>query len=357
MPRTLVYEARTEGLEILGLDGSIDRELMPEVDMDLALRLYRHMVRMRTYDTKALRLQRQGRMGTWPPSLGQEATQAAVGLAMEKDDWLIPSFREPGVMVAHGVPAHLIYLSWAGDERGTCYPEGVRCFPPAVPVGSQWQHGTGVGLSLKLRGEAAAAVVFGGDGSTSEGDFHEAVNAAGVFKANTVFVIQNNQWAISVPLSRQTSAQSLAQKAHAYGIPGLQVDGNDVFAVTVAIREALQRARSGGGPTLIEALTYRVGDHTTADDATRYRDEAELEYWRKRDPILRLRRFLLAEGAWDDAKEEALLDEAARWVDEEVRAFEAFPPQPLTSMFEYLYADPPPHLLRQMEEISTEAAQ
>lgn len=357
MPKTIVYEARTERLEILSPDGIVDRALLPEVDTGLALRLYEHMVRMRAYDTKALRLQRQGRMGTWPPSLGQEATQAAVGLAMDEKDWLIPSFREPGVMVAHGVPAHLIYLSWAGDERGTCYPEGVRCFPPAVPVGSQWQHGTGVGLSLKLRGEAAAAVVFGGDGSTSEGDFHEAINAAGVFKTNTVFVIQNNQWAISVPLSRQTAAESLAQKSHAYGVPGIQVDGNDVFAVTIAVTEALKRARSGEGPTLIEALTYRVGDHTTADDATRYRDEAEVRYWEERDPIRRLRRFLSAENLWDEAKEAALLEEVGQWVDTQVEAFEATPRQAPESIFDHMYADLPPHVQQQRQELLEELSQ
>ena len=254
MPRTRVYEAVTERLEILDTEGQVDGDLMPRSTPSEIRDLYRDMVLLRTFDGKALKLQRQGRMGTWPPIKGQEAVQAGVALAMAENDWLIPAFREHGIMVLRGVPLHLVYAYWAGDERGSCFPEGVRCFPVAVPVGSQWQHGAGVGLSLKLRGEDAVAVTLGGDGSTSEGDFHEAVNCAGVFDAKTVFVIQNNQWAISVPLHKQTAAETLAQKAHAYGVPGIQVDGNDVFAVYVAAHEAIERARSGGGPTLIEAV-------------------------------------------------------------------------------------------------------
>jgi pyruvate dehydrogenase E1 component alpha subunit len=284
------------------------------------------MVLMRTFDTKALKLQRQGRMGTWPPIN-----------------------REHGIKVLRGVPLHLVFAYWAGDERGSSYPEDVRCFPVAVPVGSQWQHGAGVGLSLKLRGEDAVAVTFGGDGSTSEGDFHEAVNCAGVFGAKTVFVIQNNQWAISVPLHRQTAAETLAQKAHAYGISGIQVDGNDVFAVYAAATEAIERTRRGDGPCLIEAVTYRLGDHTTADDASRYRPEEELEKWEGRDPILRLRRFLVEQGLWDDDQEAVLLEEATTWVDGQVKAFEDMEPQVPEEIFTSMYAAMPPHVVEQMQ--------
>jgi pyruvate dehydrogenase E1 component alpha subunit len=316
--------------------------------------MYRDMVRMRAFDDKALKLQRQGRMGTWPPIRGQEAVQAGVGHAMTEADWLLPAFREHGVMLLKGVPGYLIYAYWAGDERGSCFPEGVRCFPVAVPVGSQWQHGAGVGLSLKLRGEAAAAVTFGGDGSTSEGDFHEALNCAGVFQVPAVFVIQNNQWAISIPLHRQTASATLAQKAHAYGIPGLQVDGNDVFAVWAAATEALERAKSGCGPTLIEAVTYRIGDHTTADDATRYRSEEEVASWQARDPIERLRQYLDARGLWDDAREAALVEEVHAWVDEQVRALEAMPPQSPEDLFTHMYGETPPHLREQMAALVEE---
>ena len=354
MPRTRVYEAITERLEILDLEGSVDQALMPSLDDERVLAMYRDMVRMRAFDDKALKLQRQGRMGTWPPIRGQEAVQVGVGYAMTEADWLIPAFREHGVMLLKGVPGHLIYTFWSGDERGSCFPEGVRCFPVAVPVGSQWQHGAGVGLSLKLRGEAAAAVVFGGDGSTSEGDFHEALNCAGVFQVPTVFVIQNNQWAISIPLHRQTASATLAQKAHAYGIPGLQVDGNDVFAVWSASTEALERARSGGGPTLIEAVTYRIGDHTTADDASRYRSDEEVASWRARDPIVRLRRFLEVRGLWDDGREGELDAEAHAWVDEQVHAFEAMPPQSPEDLFTHMYGETPPHLQEQMAALLEE---
>lgn len=354
MPRTRVYEAVTERLEILEIDGTVDQSLMPDLADDHVVDLYRDMVRMRAFDDKALKLQRQGRMGTWPPIKGQEAIQAGVGRAMTDKDWLIPAFREHGVMLSKGIPGHLIYAYWAGDERGSCYPEDVRCFPVAVPVGSQWQHGTGVGLSLKLRGEEAAAVVFGGDGSTSEGDFHEALNCAGVYGVPTVFVIQNNQWAISVPLHRQTAASTLAQKAHAYGIPGIQVDGNDIFAVWSAAVEALDRARRGDGPTLIEAVTYRLGDHTTADDASRYRDDEEVEAWQARDPISRLRSYLDGAGLWNDELESQLAEEIHGWVDEQVTALEAMPPQNPEDLFKHMYAEIPPHLSEQLASLVEE---
>ena len=354
MPRTKVYEAVTERLEILDTEGKVDTDLMPEMDPSRFRDLYRDMVLMRTFDSKALKLQRQGRMGTWPPIKGQEAIQAGVALAMGENDWLIPAFREHGIMVLRGVPLHLVFAYWAGDERGSSYPEDVRCFPVAVPVGSQWQHGTGVGLSLKLREEDAVAVTFGGDGSTSEGDFHEAVNCAGVFGTKTVFVIQNNQWAISVPLHRQTAAETLAQKAHAYGIPGIQVDGNDVFAVYAAATEAIERTRRGDGPYLIEAVTYRLGDHTTADDASRYRPDEELEKWEGRDPILRLRRYLNEQGLWDDDQETVLLEEATSWVDGQVKILEEMVPQAPEEIFTSMYAAMPPHVVEQMQSLIKE---
>ncbi|MEX1312362.1 MAG: pyruvate dehydrogenase (acetyl-transferring) E1 component subunit alpha, partial [Candidatus Sulfomarinibacteraceae bacterium] len=337
-------------------EASAHTELRPELSPDVIREVYRYMVLMRGMDSKALKLQRQGRMGTWPPIRGQEAIQAGVARAMGDDDWLIPAFREHGIMMLRGVPAHLIYAYWAGDERGSCHPEGVRVFPVAVPVGSQWQHGTGVGLSLKLRGEKAAAVTLGGDGSTSEGDFHEAMNCAGVFKTNSVFVIQNNQWAISIPLHQQTAAETLAQKAHAYGIPGLQVDGNDVFAVYSAAVEALERARGGGGPTLIEAVTYRLGDHTTADDASRYRTDAEVAEWEARDPISRLKKYMDNNGMWDDAREQALAEEVQAWIDLQVANLEEMPPQDPRDIFSHMYSEMPPHLKEQMNEVVGEVA-
>jgi pyruvate dehydrogenase E1 component alpha subunit len=197
-------------------------------------------------------------------------------------------------------------------------------------------------------------VTFGGDGSTSEGDFHEAVNCAGVFHAKTVFVIQNNQWAISLPLHKQTASETLAQKAHAYGVPGIQVDGNDVFAVYAEATAAIERARNGGGPTLIEAVTYRLGDHTTADDASRYRSQEELEVWEGRDPILRLRRYMTAQAMWDDDQEAVLVEEAHGWVDAQVKILEEMPPQAPEAIFTSMYAEMPPHVAEQMQSLIEE---
>jgi len=356
MPRQRVYEAVTERLSILDVDGTVDETLMPALEPERIMEMYRFMVRTRAMDDKALKMQRQGRMGTWPPHRGQEAAQIGVAAAMTPDDWLVPAFREHGAMMMHGVPAHLIYAFWRGDERGSCLPEGLRCLPISVPVGSQWQHGNGIGMALKLRNERAAAVTFGGDGSTSEGDFHEALNFAAVFKSRTVFVIQNNQWAISVPLRQQTAAATLAQKAHAYGMPGIQVDGNDLLAVYAAASEALERARRGDGPTLIEALTYRVGDHTTADDASRYRSAEEVEAWVERDPIARVRRYLSANGMWDEAREQEMVDTTRQWVDEQVRLAEEAVPEPPEAMLRHMYADMPPNLREQMQMLAEEVA-
>lgn len=339
---------------MLEADGTVDEDLLPDLTLDQVKEAYRSMVKMRAFDDKALKLQRQGRMGTWPPIRGQEAVQVGVAMAMSDDDWLVPAFREHGLMLQRGIPGHLLYAYWSGDERGSCIPEGVNCLPVAVPVGSQWQHGTGVGLALKLRGVNAAAVTFGGDGSTSQGDFHEALNLAGVYKAKTVFVIQNNQWAISIPLHQQTAASTLAQKAHAYGIPGLQVDGNDVFAVYSATVEALKRARQGDGPSLIEAVTYRLGDHTTADDASRYRSDEEVKEWEQRDPVIRLRAYLEERDAWNDELEEALLEEAQQWVDQQVKAFENMEPAGVEDIFSYMYSEIPPHLEEQLHQLQDE---
>ncbi len=354
MPRKIIHQAVTERLEILDRDGRVDKALLPDLSNDQLLTLYRMMIQMRKLDEKALNLQRQGRMGTYASLRGQEACQAGMALALEPQDWLVPSFREHGIMMLRGIPAHLVYAFWKGDERGDLFPEGVNCLPPSIPVGSQLIHAAGVGMALKLRQAAAVAVGFAGDGASSEGDFHEALNFAGVFQAQTVFLIQNNQWAISVPFKRQTAAESIAQKAHAYGIQGIQVDGNDVLAVYAAAKEAADRARSGGGPTLIEALTYRMENHTTADDAIRYRPAEELQFWRERDPIDRMRKFLVSRKLWNDKKEAALAEEAAAAIEAEVERLEAMPAPSPVEMFETMYAQMPWNLQEQRDEMAKE---
>jgi pyruvate dehydrogenase E1 component alpha subunit len=357
MPRTAIHEAVTERLEILAPDGTVDEDLMPVLEREQVEAMYSQMVFGRELDAKAIRLQRQGRMGTWASLRGQEAVQVGAAAAMTDEDWLVPAFREHVAMIERGVPGHLLLSYWAGDERGSAFPDGVRVLPVPVPVGSQFPHGVGVGMSLSMRGEHACAVTFIGDGATSEGDFHEALNFAGVFKAKTVFIVQNNQWAISVPLSQQTASETIAQRGWAYGFPGIQVDGNDLFAVYSACREAFERARSGGGPTLIEAVTYRLGDHTTADDASRYRSDDEVADWKDRDPIDRLRRFMEARGWWDDRRQEELEARSKSRVEEMVAAMQDMSPQPPSAIFEYMYQEMPPNLREQMQELSREVAE
>jgi pyruvate dehydrogenase E1 component alpha subunit len=356
MPRTVIHQAVTERLEILAPDGSLDEALAPDLGDARLVEAYEAMTRIRLFDDKALKLQRQGRMGTWGSLKGQEAAQVGMALAMEPADWVVPSFREHGLMLLRGVPGHLIYAFWKGDERGAALDPAWRCLPPAVPVGSQHLHAVGLGWALARRGERAAAVACGGDGSTSEGDFHEALNFAGVFQTPTVFFIQNNQWAISVPFRVQTAAASIAQKAVGYGLPGVQVDGNDVLAVYVAAREALERARSGGGPTLIEAHTYRLQDHTTADDAGRYRDAAEVAAWAEKDPLRRLRLLLEARALWDEAREAALLQRLAGEVEAAVAAFEGLPAPEPADVFDHAYAELPWNLAEQRAALLKEVS-
>jgi len=354
MPIQTIYEGRTERLDILAPDGSVDESLMPDLSDDDVRLLYRNMVLMRRVDEKALKLQRQGRMGTWAPSKGQEAAQAGAALALQENDWIVPAFREAGLLIMQGVPAHDVFSYWSGDSRGSYNPDFPRILPTSVPVGSQLLHGAGIGMALHLKGEKAAALTFAGDGASSEGDFHEAMNFAGVFGAQTVFLIQNNQWAISVRFKDQTAVSNVAQKAHAYGIPGIQVDGNDVFAVYMEIDKALKRARSGEGASLVEAFTYRLGDHTTADDAKKYRSEEEVQEWEAKSPITRLDRFMRSRDMWDDKQEEELIAEVDAYINEELAIRESMEPQDPLDMFRYMYKEIPPHLDEQMHELAAE---
>ncbi|HEY7742556.1 MAG TPA: pyruvate dehydrogenase (acetyl-transferring) E1 component subunit alpha [Burkholderiales bacterium] len=309
--------------------------------------LYRWMVLMRAYDAKAIALQRTGQINTFASLLGHEAVNAGIGSAMAPDDVFLMTYRENGVQLMRGVTLKELFLYWGGDERGSDFAGPRRDFPICITIAAHATHAVGVAYAMKLRREPRAAVCALGDGATSKGDFYEAINAAGTWKLPVVFAVTNNQWAISVPRARQSAALTLAQKAVAAGIEGLQVDGNDVVAVRHAMDEALARARSGGGPTLIEALTYRLSDHTTADDATRYRSPDEVaEAW-KRDPIVRLRAYLAAAGAWDKAAEDALLREVNEQVQAAAQAYLDTPPPPAEQMFDHLYAALPAALQKQ----------
>jgi pyruvate dehydrogenase E1 component alpha subunit len=270
---------------------------------------------------------------------------------MEKDDWTVWAFRELGNLIHRGVPLWRLYLYWMGNEEGSNYAEGQRITPSAVPVGSQVPHAVGIAYAGRYRGERSAVVCYFGDGATSEGEFHEGLNFAGVWKTPNLFVCQNNQWAISVPRVKQTAAKTLAQKAIAYGFPGIQVDGNDILAMYAASKEALDRARKGDGPTLIESYTYRMGDHTTSDDASRYRMEKELAEWTDRDPIKRFRIYLENKGIWSEDKDKALQEELSGIVEEAVKKAEAYPRPTLEDTFKFTYAEMTPDLLEQMEAL------
>ncbi|MGD0027088.1 MAG: pyruvate dehydrogenase (acetyl-transferring) E1 component subunit alpha [Xanthobacteraceae bacterium] len=322
---------------------------MPEFARDPAalLRLYRALVLTRTFDTKAVALQRTGRLGTYASSLGQEAVSVGAAAAMEPTDVFIPNFREHGGQLWRGVTLKELFLYWGGDERGNDFSGPREDFPICVPVGSHAPHAVGVALAFRLRGEKRAALCVLGDGATSKGDVAEALNMAGVWKVPAVFLINNNAWAISVPREKQSAAATLAQKAAAAGIPGEHVDGNDVIAVRAVIEQALARARQGLGPTLVEAVTYRLCDHTTSDDASRYRDDAEVSRHWPAEPLVRLRNFLTRSGHWDKAREEALLHECSRAVEEAAEEYLATPPQPLSAVFDFVYAAMPTDLMEQ----------
>jgi pyruvate dehydrogenase E1 component alpha subunit len=314
--------------------------------------LYRTMVLTRVFDTKAIALQRTGRLGTYASSLGQEAVAVGVAAAMQRDDVLVPSFREHGAQLWRGVTLKELFLYWGGDERGNDFAGPRQDFPNCVPVGTNVPHAVGVGLAFRLRGEPRAAVCVFGDGATSKGDAAEALNMAGVWKVPAIFVVNNNGWAISVPRERQSAAATLAQKAIAAGMPGEQVDGNDVIAVRMSAERALARAYRGEGPSLIEALTYRLSDHTTADDASRYRDDAEVSRRWPAEPVARLRSYLTGLGEWSKDKEEGLLHDCSRRVEEAAADYLATPRQSSAAMFEHVYASLPGDLIEQRESLS-----
>ena len=349
MPKKVIETFQVEWLQILDEEGNCDETLRPALDNEQIKNLYQWMVLARTFDEKAFKLQREGRLGTYASILGQEAAQIGSAYALKPTDWMFPAFREPGASFVRGLPIRMIFQYWAGDERGSQIPENLNDYPITIPVSTQIPVAVGAALAAKTKGDAVAVMAYMGDGATSKGDFHEGLNFAGVFSAPVVFVCQNNQWAISVPLSRQTAAKTLAQKAIAYGFPGIQVDGNDIFAVYSAAHEALARAREGKGPTFIECLTYRLGDHTTADDASRYRSREQVEHWKKKDPIERLRKYMENAGLWSKSYDQAVLSETKEKVESAVHEEENFPPADPMDMFRFTYQELPMDLKEQME--------
>jgi pyruvate dehydrogenase E1 component alpha subunit len=355
MPTRTAYEGKVEYLQILDENGVLDEGLARgTLSNQDVVELYRYMVKCRAVDEVAFKMQRAKRMGTYPQNKGQEAAAIGSGFAARRGvDWLVPCYRENAALWMHGLPMHYVFMYWMGDERGSQVPPGVCVLPLCVPIGTQMLHATGMAWAFKMRKEERVAVTYFGDGATSEGDFHEAMNFASTFQVPCVFFCQNNGWAISVPRESQMNSATVAQKALAYDMPTIQVDGNDLFAVYKASRDMIERARAGGGPGFIEAVTYRLADHTTADDARRYRDPDEVAAWNARDPLIRLRKYLTGKGLWDDAKQ-AEADEAGRQTAAEVvKSADAAGTPPTTDMFDYTYAALTPELEVQRSTMRT----
>jgi pyruvate dehydrogenase E1 component alpha subunit len=358
MPRNTIEISETiEHLTVLNENDELDASLEPEIAADELRRLYRCMLLARRFDERLLDLQRQGRIGTFPPIQGQEAAHLGAVAPLRPSDWMVPSFREMAAELWRGRSLENIIIANNGFEQAGAMAADSRNLPMAVPVASQIPHAVGLAWAAKYRQTDDVVMTFFGDGATSEGDFHEGLNFAAVFQVPVIFVCQNNHWAISVPLKRQTRSATLVQKAVAYGMPGIQVDGNDILAVYVAAREAIARARAGDGPTFIECVTYRVMMHTTADDPKRYRTDEEVEQWRGRDPLPRFERYLIGKGVLTPDVIGSLKAEIAQEIQVAVaRAEEQMSilrAQPL-SVFDHLYADLPPYLKVQKQMLAEE---
>jgi pyruvate dehydrogenase E1 component alpha subunit len=348
--KNIKIKEKLEYLSILNGKGKLDEALDPKLDADLSLHVYRLMVTSRRVDERMINMQRQGRIGTYGPCRGQEACFCGATPVMQKDDWIVHAFREVGSFVHRGWPIEKIPQFWGGYEEGATPPEGVNDLPIAVPIGTQCQHAMGLALAIRIKGHDRVVLCYCGDGGTSEGDFHEAMNFAGVYNLPLVMFVENNQWAISIPREKQTASATIAQKAIAYGFDGIQVDGNDVLACYVATKDAVDKARAGGGPTLIEGVTYRLGVHTTADDPKKYRSDEEVAEWEKLDPIPRYEGYLKSRGLLNDKLKEEIEAQVEKEVAAAVDRYEAGRDVDPVDCFRYVYANMPDELVEQMKE-------
>ena len=345
-------------LRVVDVDGTYDSKMEPKLSADVLKTAYRHLVLVRTLDTRMLSLQRQGRIGFYVPSTGEEACQIGSAMALEKRDWVFPAYREPGAALWKGFPLETLIAQAYGNaqdpQRGRQMPShygssSIHYVTTSSPVGTQITQAVGAAWAAKLRKEDAVSLTYFGDGATSEGDFHTGMNFAGVFKAPTIFFCKNNQWAISVPVAKQTASKTLAEKARAYGMDGVRLDGNDLLAVYAATKAAVDKARAGGGPTMIEAVTYRMGPHSSSDDPTRYRPKEEVEAWARRDPIDRMRKYLELKGLWSKDRDDALRAELDDLLQNTIKEVERNPPPPIETLFGDVTAELSPQLKEQME--------
>lgn len=355
MPRKPIELPQIEYLSILDENGVVDKALEPKIPAEELKTIYKYMLLARRTDERMLMMQRQGRLGTFPQSSGHEAISMGSAIHLKKSDWHVPAYRELAGLLFRGWTIEQTLLYWNGYEEGASPPEGVNDTPVSVPLATQLLHAAGLGMAMNLRGDKGVVMTYFGDGASSEGDTHEAMNFAAVYQAPVVFVCLNNQYAISVPLSKQMRNETIAQRAIAYGMPGIKVDGNDVLAMYVATKEAVERARRGEGPTLIEGLTYRITPHTTADDPKRYRSEDEANQWCNREPINRFKKYLLDKGVYTEKQLQALEEELDATIKAAVVKAEELSQSPdlmdPLSMFDSLYADMPPYLAEQREEL------
>lgn len=345
-------ENQFEMLQILNEEGKIvNEDLVPDLSDDELKELMRRMVYTRILDQRSIALNRQGRLGFYAPTAGQEASQLASHFALEKEDFLLPGYRDVPQLIWHGLPLYQAFLFSKGHFHGNQIPEDMNALPPQIIIGAQYIQTAGVALGMKKRGKNAVAVTYTGDGGTSQGDFYEGINFAGVYKAPAIFIVQNNGFAISVPRELQTNAKTLAQKAVAAGIEGIQVDGMDVFAVYAATKHARERAINGEGPTLIETITYRYGPHTmSGDDPTRYRSEELDNEWAKKDPLIRFRKYLESKNLWSEEEENKVIEEAKEDIKNAIKQAEKYPKQKVTDLIANMFEELPSHLAEQMEE-------
>ncbi len=346
-----VVTEQFQTLQILNEEGEVVNEAaMPDLSDEQLQELMRRMVYTRILDQRSISLNRQGRLGFYAPTAGQEASQLASQFALEKEDFILPGYRDVPQIIWHGLPLYQAFLWSRGHFEGGQIPEGVNIAIPQIIIGAQYVQTAGVALGMKKRGAKSVAITYTGDGGTSQGDFYEGINFAGAFKAPAIFIVQNNQFAISTPVALQTAAGTLAQKAVAAGILGIQVDGMDPLAVYAAVREARERAVNGEGPTLIETLTYRYGPHTMAgDDPTRYRTSELDNEWEKKDPLVRFRKFLEKKGLWSEEKENEIIEQAKEDIKEAIKKADAAPKQKVTDLMSIMYEEMPQTLKEQYE--------
>ncbi len=345
-------EKKFEMFQILNEEGKVvNEEAMPDLSDEELKELMTRMVYTRVLDQRSIALNRQGRLGFYAPTAGQEASQLGSQFALEKEDFILPGYRDIPQLIWHGLPLYQAFLFSRGHYHGNQMPEGVRALSPQIIIGAQYVQAAGVALGMKLRGKKTVAVTYTGDGGTSQGDFYEGLNFAGAYQAPAIFIVQNNFFAISVPVEKQTAAKTLAQKAVAAGMEGYQVDGMDVLAVYAATKHAREKAINGGGPTLIETICYRYGPHTMAgDDPTRYRTEDLDSEWEKKDPLIRFRKFLESKNLWSEEEENKVIEQAREDIRAAIKQADEYPKQKVTDLINNMFEDLPYNLQEQLEE-------